>query len=209
MKLIVDKYKNGSVNTEFARLLKRPVEKTEITQIESDILQNTLRSALKSIGASSLSANQIGINKRACLISLNDVELFLLNPIITERSNEGFLFYESCDSIINTLRKPIKTIRSTYVVVNTDNLGELRFEINTEADSKVVSDDTLRTVLVQHEIDHLDGITIKDRIYSTTVRKNKNYGRNDKIVMKSPQGELIEVKYKNANSLFLKGYEVV
>ena len=33
MKLIVDKYKNVSVNTEFDRLLKRPVEKTEITQM--------------------------------------------------------------------------------------------------------------------------------------------------------------------------------
>lgn len=209
MKLIVDKYKNGSVNPEFAKWLKRPVEKTDMTQIESDILQNTLRSVLKSIGASSISANQIGINKRACLISINDVELFLLNPIITERSNEGFLFYEACDSISSTLKKPIKTVRSTYVVVNTDNLGELRFETYVKPDSKEVSDETLKTVLIQHEIDHLDGITIKDRIYSTTVRNRKNYGRNDKIVMKSPNGELIEVKYKNANSFLLKGYEVV
>ena len=209
MKLIVDKYKNGSVNSEFNRWLKRPIEKTEITQTEADILHNTLLSVLKSVGASSISANQIGINKRACLITLNDEELFLLNPVITERSNEGFLFYESCNSIVNTLRKPVKTVRSNYVVVNTDNLGEIRFEINTEADGNGVSTDTLKTVLVQHEIDHLDGITIKDRIHTTTVRSRKSYGRNDKIVMKSPQGELIQVKYKNANNLFLKGYEIV
>jgi hypothetical protein len=65
------------------------------------------------------------------------------------------------------------------------------------------------TVIVQHEIDHLDGITIKDRIYSTTITKKNNYGRNDKIVMKSPTGELVEVKYKKANDYFLKGYEIV
>lgn len=209
MKLIVDKYKNGLANPEFTRWLKRPIEKTDITQMDSDILQTNLLSILKSIGVYSISANQIGINTRACLIALNGEELFLLNPIITERSNEGFLFYESCNSIISTLRKPIKTIRSTYVVVNTDNLGELRFEINPEADKTNISDDTLKTVLVQHEIDHLDGITIKDRIYTTTVRNTNSYRRNDKIVMKSSEGELIEVKYKNANSLLLKGYEII
>jgi len=67
----------------------------------------------------------------------------------------------------------------------------------------------MMTVIVQHEIDHLDGITIKDRIYSTTIVKKQDYGRNDKIVMKSPEGELIEVKFKKANDYFLKGYEVV
>ena len=30
-----------------------------------------------------------------------------------------------------------------------------------------------------------------------------------KIVMKSKEGELIEVKYKNANKYFLEGYEIV
>ena len=65
------------------------------------------------------------------------------------------------------------------------------------------------TVIVQHEIDHLDGITIKDRVYSTTRTVRKNYGRNDLVVMKSPAGEMVEVKYKNSNKFFLQGYEVV
>jgi hypothetical protein len=67
----------------------------------------------------------------------------------------------------------------------------------------------MKTVIVQHEIDHLDGITIKDRIYTKTINKNQKYGRNDKIIMKSSDGELIEVKYKNSNEYFLKGYDVV
>ncbi|MFN9900766.1 MAG: peptide deformylase, partial [bacterium] len=107
------------------------------------------------------------------------------------------IFYEGCLSIPDTIRKPVRTIRSTYVVVQTDNLGELRFEINPEEDRKSegqVSEDTMKTVIVQHEIDHLDGITIKDRVYSTTVIKKQTYGRNDKIVMKAPDGELVEVK---------------
>ena len=211
MKLIVDKQKNGLTNPEFTKYLKSPVPKSELTQFEADVLRDTLFAALKGMGGVGLSANQIGVNKRACVIKFNDEELFLLNPVITQRSNEGFLFYEGCLSMPDTMKKPVRTIRSTYVVVQTDNLGELRFEVNAEEDRKgeQVSADTMKTVIAQHEIDHLDGITIKDRVYSTTVVKKQDYGRNDKIVMKSPEGELVEVKFKKANDLFLKGYEVV
>jgi len=211
MKLIVDKQKNGLTNPEFTKYLKNRVEKSELTQFEADILRDTLFAALKGMGGVGLSANQIGVNKRACVIKFNDTELFLLNPIITERSKDGFLFYEGCLSIPDSIKKPIRTIRSNYVVVQTDNLGELRFEINPEEDraGDTVSEDTMKTVIVQHEIDHLDGITIKDRVYSTTVVKKQEYGRNDKVIMKSPNGELIEVKVKKANNYFLQGYEIV
>ncbi len=91
----------------------------------------------------------------------------------------------------------------------TDNLGELTFEINPEGDKEQISVETMMTVIVQHEIDHLDGITIKDRVYNTQVVKKQTYGRNDLIVMKSPSGEMEEVKYKHANKFFLKGYEIV
>lgn len=211
MKLIVDKQKNGLTNPEFIKYLKTPVQKSELTQFEADILRDTLFAALKGMGGVGLSANQIGVNKRACVIKFNDTELFLLNPIITERSKDGFLFYEGCLSIPDSIKKPVRTIRSNYVVVQTDNLGELRFEINPEEDraGDKVSEDTMKTVIVQHEIDHLDGITIKDRVYSTTIVKKQEYGRNDKVIMKSPDGELIEVKVKKANNYFLQGYEIV
>jgi len=212
MKLITDKKQNGMPNSDFVKYLKKPVPKSELNQLEVDVLRDTLFAALKGMGGVGLSANQIGVNKRACVIKFNDVELFLLNPVITERSNEGFIFYEGCLSIPDTIRKPVRTIRATYVVVQTDNLGELRFEINPEEDRKLegqISEDTMKTVVVQHEIDHLDGITIKDRVYSTTIVKKQSYGRNDKIVMKAPNGDLVEVKYKKANDYFLKGYEVV
>jgi peptide deformylase len=211
MKLIVDKTSIGLTNPEFIKHLKTPVPKSELTQFEADILRDTLFAALKGMGGVGLSANQIGVNKRACVIKFNDTELFLLNPVITERSKDGFLFYEGCLSIPSTMEKPIRTIRANYIVVQTDNLGEIRFEINPEEDraGDKVSEDTMKTVIAQHEIDHLDGITIKDRVYSTTVVKKQDYGRNDKVIMKSPDGELIEVKVKKANNYFLQGYEIV
>lgn len=209
MKIITDKSTNGLTPKEFTENLLVPVPKTEFTAKEIDELRETLENVMNERGGLGLSANQLGIRKRACIINVGDEPLFLVNPIITERDKEGFLFYEGCLSMPKTLEMPIRTIRSVKVKVQTDNLGELIFEINPEGDKDSISDETLRTVVVQHEIDHLDGITIKNRVYSTTVKKRETYGRNDKILMKSPDNEFIEVKYKKANDYFLKGYEIV
>jgi peptide deformylase len=211
MKLIVDKSSNGLTTKEFREYLKTPVLKSEITQQEADELRLQLNKALENNPGLGISATQIGIKKRACLIKFGDEELFLVNPIITEKSKEGFLFFEGCLSIPSTLTKPIRTIRASKVIVQTDNLGELTFEINPEGDkaNESVSKETMMTVIVQHEIDHLDGFTIKDRVYNTQIVKRQTYGRNEKIVMKSKEGELIEVKFKNANKFFLEGYEIV
>ena len=211
MKLIVDKNQFGLETPEFKEYLKTPVLKSEITQDEADELRMKLTQALIENPGLGISATQIGIKKRACYINFGDEELFLVNPIIKEKSKEGFLFFEGCLSIPSTLRSPIRTIRASKVIVQTDNLGELTFEINPEGDkaNESISKETMMTVIVQHEIDHLDGFTIKDRVYNTQVVKKVNYGRNDKIVMKSPTGELEEIKYKNANKYFLKGYEIV
>jgi peptide deformylase len=211
MKLILDKGSNGLITREFAEYLKTPVLKSEITQQESDELRLQLSEALVKHPGLGISATQIGIKKRACLIKFGDEELFLVNPIVKEKSKEGFLFLEGCLSIPSTLRSPVRTIRASKVVIDTDNLGELTFEINPEGDeaNKTVSKETMMTVIVQHEIDHLDGITIKDRVYNTQIVKKTTYGRNDKIVMKSPKGDLEEIKYKHANKYFLQGYEIV
>ena len=211
MKLIVDKGSNGLVTKEFVEYLKTPVLKSEITQQEADELRLQLNEALEKNPGLGISATQIGIKKRACYIKFGEEELFLLNPVIKEKSKEGFLFYEGCLSIPTSLKSPVRTIRACKVVVDTDNLGELTFEINPDGDKAnvQVSKETMMTVIVQHEIDHLDGFTIKDRVYSTTIVKKANYGRNDKIVMKSKEGEMIEVKFKNANKYFLEGYEIV
>jgi peptide deformylase len=209
MKLIVDKKPNGLFNPEFDKHLTHAVPKTEFTKESAEELEAILSKAIDEYGGVGISANQLGIQKRACLIKVRDTYLFLLNPQIIKRDKEGFIFYEGCLSIPKTINKPIKTLRSISVTVMTDNLGELVFSINTEGDKDEVSVETLQTVVAQHEIDHLDGITIKDRVYSTQVTKNIKYGRNDIIIMKSPDGEMVEVKYKKANDYFLNGYELV
>jgi peptide deformylase len=211
MKLIVDKNQLGLESKEFREYLKTPVLKGEFTAIESDTLHATLAEGLKQNPGLGISATQLGIKTRACYIKFGEEELFLVNPFIKEKSKEGFIFYEGCLSIPSTLTSPVRTIRASKIIIQTDNLGELTFEINPEGDKQgeQVSKETMMTVVVQHEIDHLDGFTIKDRVYNTQVIKKTDYGRNDKIVMKSPTGDMEEVKFKHANKYFLQGYEIV
>jgi peptide deformylase len=211
MKLIVDKNQLGLESKEFREYLKTPTPKTEFKQYEADMLRLQLSEALAKHPGLGISATQIGIKKRACLIQFGDEELFLVNPIIKEKSKEGFLFFEGCLSIPSTIERPVRTIRASKIIVDTDNLGELTFEINPDGDkqNESISKETMMTVIVQHEIDHLDGFTIKDRVYNTQIVKKVDFGRNDKIIMKSKEGEMVEVKYKNANKYFLQGYEIV
>lgn len=213
MTLITDKGSNGLINPEFREFLLTPTPKTEFTAKEAEELEELLKNGLDKYPGLGISATQLGIKKRACYIKFGDEEngreLFLLNPVITQRSNDGFIFYEGCLSIPKTVENPLRTIRACKVVVETDNLGTLEFEINKEEDKERVSVETMMTVIVQHEIDHLDGITIKDRVYSTTRRVKATPGRNSIVVMKSPEGELVEVKYKKANDYYLQGYEIV
>ena len=89
MKLIVDKDKHGFETKEFKEYLKTPCLKTEITQQEADELKQTLIDALAKYGGLGISATQIGIKKRACLIKFGDEELFLVNPLIVEKSKES------------------------------------------------------------------------------------------------------------------------
>lgn len=226
MKLITDKRNsNGIVDPNFEKFLKKKIDETKLTQQECDELKKLLITELKKNPATGISANQLGINVRACVIinSLdvcfcskdNDSDyLFLLNPVIINKSSDFFIFQETCPSLHNTLQKPIKTYRHTEVFIKTDNLGDLKFEISPEKDAESthrwkVSIETLQTVAIQHEIDHMDGITIKERNTSNLNQNKPSYGRNDKIIMKAPSGEFFEVKFKKANDYFLKGYEIV
>jgi peptide deformylase len=143
MKIITNKSTNGLTPKEFTDNLLVPVSKTEFTIKETDELRETLETAMNEYGGLGLSANQLGIRKRACIINVGNEPLFLVNPIITERDKEGFIFYEGCLSMPKTMEVPVRTIRSVKVKVQTDNLGELTFQINPDGDKDQVSNETL------------------------------------------------------------------
>ena len=64
-----------------------------------------------------LAANQIGINKRVCVINVKE-PLVLINPEIVERSEKEFIFPEGC---LSFPKKYVRTERYVSITVEADN----------------------------------------------------------------------------------------
>jgi len=162
-------------------------------------LLHELRQSENGIG---LAANQIGINKRVCVINVKE-PLVLINPKIVEKSKEQFVFAEGCLSFPDS---KIKTARHQDIVVEADNhKGRLYFSAN----SKDIND-AFECVCVQHEIDHLDGITMFDREFKQEpMVRGENaplkIGRNEKVTIEKGSKSKT-LKYKKAESLMEDGW---
>ena len=168
-----------------------------------DIAKRLLDELTNSKNGIGLAANQIGINKRVCVINVKEEPLILINPEIIERSEETFVFPEGCLSFPN---KHVRTLRNTSIKVKADNHDEeLTFSANSE-DFK----DAFECACVQHEIDHLDGITMFDREFKQEPikREDKKIGRNEKIKITNGY-EIKTLKYKKAESLLSDGWEIM
>jgi peptide deformylase len=102
-------------------------------------------------GAVGLAANQVGVNAQVCAIKV-DKPIVLVNPKIVGKFGKS-LFQEACLSFPGDY---VLTERWTDIVVKADNhRSELVFSFEKNA---------LECVCVQHEIDHLNGILMFDRI---------------------------------------------
>ena len=162
-------------------------------------LLHELRESENGIG---LAANQIGINKRVCVINVKE-PLVLINPKIVEKSKEQFVFAEGCLSFPDS---KLRTIRHQDIIVEADNHeGKLSFSAN----SKDIND-AFECVCVQHEIDHLDGITMFDREFKQEpIVKGKNaplkIGRNEKVtITKGSESKVL--KYKKVQPMLEDGW---
>ena len=203
--IVTDKIKLSKVVTDL------PKNKTE-----EDVISAALFTALEKEKGFGLSANQIGIDKRMCVINIKE-PMILVNPKIVKRSEEAVQYIESCLSLPKTMRKPKNTVRSISITVETDNLGTVEFgpdekdKIGTEGHNYFADEGLLECVVAQHEIDHLDGILITDSVRAYNIQRvsEKKFGRNDKVMVKSPDGDTEFIKYKKAVPLLERGYEIV
>ena len=175
-------------------------------EIGAKLLNELTNSKVPGIG---LAANQIGINKRVCVVNVKK-PIVLVNPKIVEKSEEMFAFIEGCLSFDNTT---IKTARHKHVTIEADNhTGKLHFgvwnEHNEEGYNKQDKlDYALETACVQHEIDHLDGITMFDRELKgiTVKRVGDKIGRNEKVtITKGSESKVL--KYKKAQPMLEDGW---
>jgi peptide deformylase len=133
-----------------------PVLKTRASPVETfdDSLAHLTEEMLDTMRENDgvgLAANQVGRLKRVLVASVEDEDYVIVNPVLSDRAETTERVQEGCLSIpgIN-----VEVDRPTAVTVTgQDASGEpLRIE----------AQDMLARVL-QHEVDHLDGVLILDR----------------------------------------------
>ena len=188
--------------------LKSVIEPKTMTQEDIDDISMKLLTGLKKYGGIGLSANQLGLDVRACIINVKE-PLVLINPKVVEVSKETVAYVEQCLSIPKSMKKPIKTVRHKTFTIECDNLGTVIFSPDNQfsdwKDSNEFFNDLglLECVCAQHEIDHLNGTLITDesRRYSTTYIAPKSYGRNEMVMVKLIDGSTEFMKYKKAQKL--------
>jgi peptide deformylase len=177
--------------------LRLMCEEVKTVEEGEEIGTQLLKELTKSENGIGLAANQIGINKRVCVINVKE-PIILINPRIVERSEEQFMFSEGC---LSFPKKYVRTGRYTSVTVEADNhKGKMVFT----ADSDKI-DDAFECACIQHEIDHLDGITMFDRaVVAQPVRVPEKIGRNERVTITDGK-ETKELKWKKAQPLVESG----
>lgn len=112
-----------------------------------DNLRDTLLQSETGVG---LAAPQIGISKRAIVISFADDYYELVNPIIVSKEGQD-IDTEGCLSLPGIIGEVTRADKVTVKGLNRD--GE---EVTIKAEGYLAR-------ILQHEIDHLDGILFIDR----------------------------------------------
>jgi peptide deformylase len=115
-----------------------------------------------------IAAPQLGVLQRVIFLKLPGVEPWpLINPEIVERSPEKIVVWDGCLSFLSIF---MQVERHRHVTVRYQNIrGEtLEFE---------AGDDRNLSELLQHEIDHLDGVLAIDRTDIRTICTREEFER--------------------------------
>ena len=162
-----------------------------------------------------LAANQVGIDAQVAVVNVRE-PLALINPKYIARENE-IIYGEGCLSFPN---RAIRTKRYRDIVISTEQSEANWYFSGVEenSDGKSVWDKgnmnqdrenrLLESVCVQHEIDHLNGITIHDReVKLEPTKVEKKIGRNQLVTIK--KGDAVKIlKYKKAQNLLNQGWVI-
>ncbi|MBP94890.1 peptide deformylase [Candidatus Poribacteria bacterium] len=143
------------------RINKDPILRRKAVEVRnfdfslSSLTENMFETMYDSKGIG-LAAPQIGISQRLIVIDIEEIDadfppLALVNPTITESSGEE-LGEEGCLSLPD-FRAIVR--RFTEISINAQNIDGQAVHFSAQG---------LMARVLQHEIDHLDGILITDRL---------------------------------------------
>lgn len=106
-----------------------------------------------------LAAPQIGSNLRLCVIEVDGEQYVLINPQITSKSKTKVISEEGCLSF-----------PGVYFPISRHSEVQVRYLDEFGKPAKVKGQGLLARAL-QHEIDHLDGVLIIDRVPKNYLKK--------------------------------------
>ena len=127
------------------------------------ILLKELKKERTGIG---LAANQIGIDAAVCVVKVGQ-PVVLVNPVIKNSFKKIF----SLEACLSFPGEQVTTQRSANIAVKADNHKDLLY---------FGEDNLLECICTQHEIDHLNGITMFDRQNELDKAPNIEYIKNIK-----------------------------
>ena len=160
-----------------------------------------------------LAANQVGIDANVAVVNVRE-PIILINPKILEQWDE-VPYYEGCLSFKG---KGIQTKRYKNIVIKTEQEeSELYFSgaenpsdgkgswEKEQSDKQEQELRILEAVCIQHEIDHLNGISCIDKeVKLKPIKVSGKFGRNE-LVDITDGNELKTMKYKKAKRLIDTG----
>lgn len=155
------KYKDGAlIEYEILKLVDfyNPILRTPTVPYDfanrkdAEYITHSLVETMGQYGGLGLSANQVGLKDRVCVVNMGKKAWVMFNPKIIEFSSKIADFQEGCLSYPGLY---IKCNRQEHIKVQFQAIGGQFVEHEF---------DGLTAVCIQHEIDHLDGIVYTNRI---------------------------------------------
>lgn len=141
----------------------RTKTKQSNTQYDRENLEKLIqdmKDTLQSVGGLGLAANQLGRNESVCLVKLDENLVTMVNPTIVNRNGEKKISIEGCLSLPDITTKVERHETVTVKFVNPD----------AEWSEQEIVVDFPNSVVVQHEMDHLNGILMVDGL--TPLQRN-------------------------------------
>lgn len=133
---------------------------TEVTDADIQLIQDMFETMNNASGVG-LAANQVGELKQILVLDISDSEkgegtkpMALINPEIVEEEGEWEM-EEGCLSIPD-VREKVKRPEKITVIYNDVNMDEIELEA-----------DGMLARVIQHEMDHLNGVLFLDHLSST------------------------------------------
>lgn len=149
IKVVYDKY---DLVGEDDPILRKKIEPFDFSSdFDAKEISNRMIQTLKTHRGYGLSANQCGLNHRVFVMGAEDNFLTLFNPEITFSSNEIIHLEEGCLSF------PFM-----FVSISRPKTVKVKYQTET-GEYKEAQYDGISARVVQHEIDHLNGITFDAR----------------------------------------------